>query len=377
MQSLRLAILSNSPGPNQTQYFDALAKIADIDVSVYYCARKNIKWQGTDTNRFNHNAHFLINLNPWPESRGYLHCNPAALYIVTSKRYDLVMIQGYAYPTALATIITCLISRKPFVFWGEMINRNPRIITKPLKHFFIWPFMRKAQAIMTMGPSGVRSFKKIGVDSDRIYEVPYACDLRNYLKVPGNIRRSRRRRKKILVISQLIKRKRVDIALKAFLCLADRYQDWDMVICGDGPCRSELERMVLSQHKSRVVFRGFVPKDQQTAIYADADIFLLTSSQDGWGMVVVEAMASGLPVISTYAVESAKVLIDNRACGLLIEPNSVRETIEALEILINNEAMRIHMGASAREKAKEHDVVKVAQYSADILLKTFQYSLQS
>ncbi len=373
LHKLRLAILSNSPGPNQSQYFDALAKIADIDISVYYCARRNIKWQGTDVIKFNYNAHFLSNLNPWAETRGYLHCNPSALSFVISKRYDLIMIQGYSYPTALATIIMCIMSRKPFVFWGEMINRNQKIITAPFKRYLTWPCLRQAQAILTMGPSGVQSFREIGVDNERIYEVPYSCDLKNYLNIHRNIRNSSRRRKKILVVSQLIRRKRVDIALKAFLSLADRYQDWDMVICGDGPCRDELEKMVRNREKCRVIFKGFVSKDQQPAIYTDSDIFLLTSVQDGWGMVVTEAMASGLPVISTYAVESARVLLDDKACGILINPNSVSETIEALELLIKDKVMRTRMGKCAREKSKEYDVDRVARDSAKILLGIHQH----
>ncbi len=370
---MKLAVLSNSPGPNQVQYFDELAKIPGIALTVYYCARRNVKWRGTDTYKLNHDAQFMVNLNPWAETRESLHCNPSALSLAIHRQHDLIMIQGYSYPTALAAMLACMIFRKPFVFWGEMINRNPRPITAPVKKFFVWPCFHRAQAILTMGKSGVRSFQEIGIPVERIYEVPYSCNLETYLSVQRTANHSNDRKKRILVVAQLIKRKRVDIALKAFLSLSEQYKDWDMVICGDGPCRDELEKMIRNREKCRVIFKGFVSKDQQPAIYADSDIFLLTSVQDGWGMVVTEAMASGLPVISTYAVESARVLLDDKACGILINPNSVSETIEALELLIKDKAMRTRMGECAREKSKEYDVDRVARDSAKILLGIHQH----
>lgn len=369
---MKLAVLSNSPGPNQAQYFDELAKIPEIDLTVYYCAKRNIKWQGTDICKLSHDARFMVNLNPWAETREYLHCNPSALLLAFLKQYDLIMIQGYSYPTALATMLACVIFKKPFVFWGEMIDRNPRPITVPIKQYIVWPCFYRAQAVLTMGQSGVQSFQKIGVEAKRIYEVPYSCNLEDYLNVQRNLNHSNYRRKRILLIAQLIKRKRVDIALKAFLSLSERYRDWDMVICGDGPCRVELEGMVGTKEKDRVMFKGFVAKEEQPKIYADSDIFLLTSVQDGWGMVITEAMASGLPVVSTYMVASAKALLEDQVGGLLIKPNSVAETIRALETLMEDEESRVYMGKCSREKSRECDSREVARHSAEILLKIYK-----
>lgn len=372
---MKLAILSNSPGPNQSQYFAELAKIPGVVLTVFYCARKNAKWQGTDADGTDHDAHFMVNLNPWADTREYLHCNPSALLLAKSKPYDLVLIQGYSYPTAFGTIIACAVLGKPFVFWGEMINRNPRLITAPIKHGIIFPWLRRARAVFTMGKSGVHSFREIGVKSSRIYEIPYSCNLESYLNVQRNRYGSNHRRRKIVVTAQLIKRKRVDIALRAFLFLSGRYQDWDMVICGDGPCRSELETIIPDADKNRVIFKGFVPKKQQPEIYADSDIFLLTSAQDGWGMVVPEAMAVRLPVISSTAVESALILLDDKASGLLVKPNSVDEVIRALEILIGNEEKREHMGMCARAMAKKYDAREIARRSAEILLEIHSHVL--
>ena len=366
---MKLAILSNSPGPNQSQYFAELAKIPEVDLTVFYCARKNAKWQGTDADGTDHNAHFMVNLNPWADTRGYLHCNPSAFLLARSGDYDLFIIQGYSYPTALGTILACIAFGKPFVFWGEMINRNPRLISVPIKRGIIWPCLRRAQAVLTMGKSGIQSFREIGVENNRIYEVPYSCNLDNYLTVQRDQAGLNLRRKKIVVTAQLIKRKRVDIALRAFVSLSEQYQDWDMVICGAGPCRDELEAIVPDTKKDRVIFRGFVPKKQQPGVYADSDIFLLTSAQDGWGMVVPEAMAAGLPVVSSTAVESAIILLEDQAGGLLIKPNSVDEAIRALEILIRDEEKREHMGKCARAKAEKYDAREIARRSAEILLE--------
>ena len=86
-------------------------------------------------------------------------------------------------------------------------------------------------------------------------------------------------------------------------------------------------------------------------------------------MVVPEAMAAGLPVVSSTAVESAIILLEDQAGGLLIKPNSVDEAIRALEILIRDEEKREHMGKCARAKAEKYDAREIAQRSAEILLE--------
>lgn len=363
---MELTVISNAPGPNQSQFFEVLGRQAGIELTVYYSARTNAKWRGSEPRELGYRAEFMRNLNPWPDSRAYLHCNPQALPAVARSR-GLVLIQGYSYPTALASLWFCAASRLPFIFWGEMINRNPTGKTLPLKRGLVWPALRRAEAVLTMGPRGIASYQAIGVPRSRIHEVPYSCDLRPYLGVPEEMRQNAGRRKKIVVTAQLIRRKRIDIAIQAFLAIAHKEHNWDLVISGDGPCRTDLEKLVPPSMSERVAFLGFVPKGRQADLYADADIFLLPSAEDGWGMVVPEAMAAGLPIVSTTAVESAATLLEDQSAGFLIPPDDVPVTARTLKTLMEDAGLRLRMGRAARDKANSHDATEMGAKCAAIL----------
>lgn len=363
--ALKLALLSNSPGPNQADFFDALAGQSGLDVTVFYCATSNAKWRGSDGRHLRHNAHYMFNCNPWPRTREYLHLNPVGPFVAASKQYDLVMIHGYSYPTAIAAMCACAVLERPFVFWGEMIDRTPRHALQILKNTFVWPLLRHARLIMTMGQSGMQSYEAIGIPRDRLIEVPYSCDLAPYLSVTPSGDAERRRR--IITTTQLIPRKRVDRTIAAFACLAAEAEEWDLLICGDGELRLALEGSIPADLRRRVTFLGFVPKHEQPALYATSDVFLLTSNQDGWGMVVPEAMAASLPVICTGSVESARALITNGLNGFVVDSGDNDGLIRYLRLLQKSATLRRQIGDAARVRAGDFDSQAVAAHAAEAL----------
>ena len=369
---LRLLWFSNSPGPNQADFFDALYECPKIELSVLYCAGENYKWRGTDSNRHKHHSRVLFNLNPWPDTRQYLHLNPEAILTALFSNYDLYVVQGYLYPTALLSLLSLYIVNKPFVFWGEMIDRNPSMWKQMVKTIAVYPLFNRAEAILTMGDRGFESFRAIGIPQEKMFNLPYCCNLDSYLAVDPKQRLKKKGRKKLLVISQLIERKRVDIAIKSFLELAEKHKSWDMVIGGDGPLRAKLEAQVPTRYKSRVGFLGFVSKADQPEIYQSAHLFIITSKQDGWGVVVPEAMAAGLPVISTTAVESAKVILRNDEAGVLINPMDQDATTEALDLLMSNAMQRERISINARQIARNYDAKVVARGCAENLWEIYK-----
>jgi glycosyltransferase involved in cell wall biosynthesis len=368
-KTLRVAWLANSPGPNQTDFFDSLSKEVGIDLRVLYCAKRNSKWRGTDSNCDGHNANFMWNLNPRPEKNVHLHFNPEAIFEVIEGNFDMFVVSGgYSFPTSIMTMIALALIKRRWLFWGEMINRNPSFKTTIVKKPLVYPLLRRAEAILTMGEKGEESYKTIGIGKKNIFQMPYSCNLDEYLKVNRDIGKKRNhRRLSIIVTARLIELKRVGLAIEGFVSLADKYKEWDLKICGDGPLRKKLEEKIPREYRNRVQFLGFVTKENQPDMYSESDIFLLTSRQDGWGMVIPEAMATGLPVICTSAVESAKEMLVNRDCGILIEPENKQLLTDALESLMKEDEIRKKMSLNARKKAVEYSSEKIAHRCANIL----------
>jgi len=366
---VRVTVISNTPGPNQSDFYEALSRF--VDATIYYCSPRNQKWRGTEPEKLAYRGRFLFNLNPWPDRYGSLHLNPGVIPVVL-RNTDLLFVQGYTSPTALTALLGGAATVRPFVFWGEMVNRMGRARGAVLKKAVVWPLLRRAEAILTMGPRGAASYADIGVRPERIHQVPYSCKLASYLAVPARRPEDARPRRVIALTAQLIQRKRVDVALAAFLQLADAFPNWDLKIAGDGPLLSRLEASVPDRMKQRVHFLGFMSKAEQPRFYAESDIFLLTSDEDGWGMVVPESMATGLPVVCTDAVESAQVLLSDGYAGVSVQAGSVKDTAAALERLMSNQALRLRLGENARLRAAEYDAEVIAKRCALVLQDTWK-----
>jgi glycosyltransferase involved in cell wall biosynthesis len=106
--------------------------------------------------------------------------------------------------------------------------------------------------------------------------------------------------------------------LDAFATVKRQFQDVALVLVGYGPQQAELEWLVAEKHLEDVHFIGHAEVDDMPNLYALADIFVLPSTEETWGLVVNEAMACGLPVILTDRVGAAPDLVDDGCNGYVI-----------------------------------------------------------
>jgi glycosyltransferase involved in cell wall biosynthesis len=113
---------------------------------------------------------------------------------------------------------------------------------------------------------------------------------------------------RFLYCGQLVHRKGVDLLVRAFTRLALRHEHVRLRLVGAGELLSELRAGVPEEVRKRVEFTGFLQVNQLPAQFADADVFLLPSRHDGWGVVVNQALAAGLAVVCSDAVGAADLV---------------------------------------------------------------------
>jgi glycosyltransferase involved in cell wall biosynthesis len=143
-------------------------------------------------------------------------------------------------------------------------------------------------------------------------------------------------------------------AEKGVAMLFDAYRELDpqrvrLVVVGDGPSRRELE----ASAPPGVCFRGELHGAELASAYASADVFCFPSQTDTFGQVVLEASASGLPVVAVN-VGGAAELVHDRRTGLLAQRADAAAFRDALRELIADEPLRRRLGAAARAEALEH-----------------------
>jgi glycosyltransferase involved in cell wall biosynthesis len=154
-------------------------------------------------------------------------------------------------------------------------------------------------------------------------------------------------------VGQLQPAKGYYLLLDAVATLAGDGHDVRLTLAGDGPDRAALEDHARRTGVgSRVRFLGEVNQEQVRALFADVDVFVLPSFAEGIPVVLMEAMASGLPCVATRISGIPELIVEGES-GLLVTPSEVGELAAAIARLLTDPALRarLHTGARARIRA--------------------------
>jgi glycosyltransferase involved in cell wall biosynthesis len=152
---------------------------------------------------------------------------------------------------------------------------------------------------------------------------------------------------RLLYVGRLTYQKGVDVLIQALHKLASKIQ-FEVELVGDGNARRPLERMVQKFGLAeRLHFTGWLDQTEIPQRYQQADIFVLPSRDEGMANVILEAMASGLPVIATSIAGNVE-LVQHGENGLLVTPDDPEQLADALLALMNEVELRQRMGSSGR-----------------------------
>lgn len=154
----------------------------------------------------------------------------------------------------------------------------------------------------------------------------------------------------ILTAERLVPHKRVEDLIQAYSEISDDIEE-DLVIIGSGPCEKPLRRYAASLNlKERIRFIPFLPKSKYRDYLSKCSIFVLPSVAEAFGVVIIEAMASGKPVIARNII-GPRDIITNRHDGFLFE--NVDELEKYLQLLLSDEVLRKKLGKNARKTVEE------------------------
>ena len=142
--------------------------------------------------------------------------------------------------------------------------------------------------------------------------------------------------KNILSVSNLITSKGIDFNLQAVALLIDKYPDLKYQIIGDGPEKDCLKKLAVDLGiNDRVEFLGRLAHKEVIKYMAKADIFSLPSWNEGFGVVYIEAMSQGRPVIGCKG-EGIEDFVEDRKTGILVKPKNVDSLVKAIDYLLSN-----------------------------------------
>ncbi len=149
---------------------------------------------------------------------------------------------------------------------------------------------------------------------------------------------------KFLYVGRVSKEKNLEILATSFMAIIDAGNTCDLIIAGDGPYRKELEQMLQGYP---VLFTGFLSGAELHTTYASSDVFVFPSTTDTFGNVVLEAQASGLPVIVSDEGGPKELILDGRT-GIVVKAHSSRALIDAMSFFLRDRLVISRMGMEAR-----------------------------
>ena len=156
----------------------------------------------------------------------------------------------------------------------------------------------------------------------------------------------------VLFVGNLIKRKNVDSLLEAKKVANS---DYYLVVVGDGPLFKKLTKKVEEEHIRDVIFTG--SRDDVEDIIPRCDVLILPSFSESFGLVLIEALACGKPVIGSDVGGISEIITDD--VGMLIDPTKVSSIAMAVDRMINDENLRLILSMNARNRALDFSVVDI------------------
>ncbi|MBN1810010.1 MAG: glycosyltransferase family 4 protein [Planctomycetes bacterium] len=277
---------------------------------------------------------------------------------------DVAIVGSYVFPGVQRAVGVLTRMRTPWLLWGEFHRFSTNRVKRFLRKRLLLRALHRAAAVFGIGTRAVSFFQDLAGGATPVYNFPYASDLARFTNEP---RRAGPGVTRFLYSGQMIERKGVDVLLKAFAEVASAHSRAELVLLGDGPLRHELEAMVPRELSNRVRFEGNVPWADLPKHYAAAHVLVLPSRHDGWGMVIPEAMAAGMPVISTGEVGAALDLVENGRTGFLFDKDDAAALAGHIGFFVENHGEVSKMGKVASERVKHLDAAQAGPRLIEIL----------
>ncbi|MEI2771026.1 MAG: glycosyltransferase family 4 protein [Nitrosomonas ureae] len=228
--------------------------------------------------------------------------------------------------------------------------------------------MKKFSALVAISSEIKEEMIKIGVNASKIKVITNGVDCIEFEKAPAK----KDARKKLEVnesdfiigsVASLTPEKGHRDLLKAFSTIHLSVPQAKLVFIGEGPEREELQNCVLTNGLAKkVLIMG--SRDDVRDLYKGFDIFFLASYQEGLPMALLEAMASGVPVIAT-AVGAIPEVIQNKNNGIIVRPGNIEEMLQAIKIMFLEEELRNLMGEKGMMTVRQ-------RYSSERMLKEYE-----
>lgn len=360
---MKILFTSNIPSPYRIDFFNELGKYCDLTVTFEgkQARNRDLNWGNRRMARFRG-----IILQGIPVNEEQFLC-PGIIKVLRGN-WDYIFMGGYSSPTAMLAIEWLKHHKKKFALEidGGIIGHDSKI-----KKYLKTKYISAATCFFSSGNASSKYLVHYGARDNKIIKYPFTslksddilakCTnviektrLRNELNINEN--------KLIISVGQFIYRKGFDLLIKAAGNLDNNI---GVYIIGGEPSE-EYIKLKEKYKATNIHFVGFKSKKELSKYYKAADLFVLPTREDIWGLVINEAMAYGLPIITTDQCVAGLELVD-AGNGEIIKAGSEKELEKAIKDLLSDDIKLNLMSRRSIEKIQGYTIEDMARVHMEFL----------
>lgn len=281
---------------------------------------------------------------------------------------DLVHFQGLS--TGIIGIFSKKILKIPYIVWPR---GSDVYLPHPIMRLLHKSIFENASSIVALTEYMKKTIKKVtdkeinvipnGVDLSKFTVNENKSNIRHELNIPLD--------KTILIlVGRLYPVKGVEYLIESISFLKETRDDFKLLIIGDGSERSYLEKLSEELNITNYVeFRGKIPNDEVPLYLKASDIFILPSLSEGFPNALLEAMASGLPVVTTK-IRGLDEIVEEGINGFLVNPKSPEEIANKVDLIMQDNTLSERFSQNNKLKAKEYEWETVIKKLNEIYKKS-------
>ncbi len=330
------------PSPYQRDLFRALAAREDVDLSVYYMEAASPD-------------------SPWPQAplRPYERILPGFWVPLGGARwhinwsfpdlspFDFVILSSFTSLTGQWLMRSRLRGQR-WLFWGERLRSQSSAWKRFAQDKLTAP-LAEASGIVGVGHVAEKDYRRRFPGTSH-FCIPYYCDLSGFLAQQRHPALASEMN--FLFCGQMNCRKGVDLLLTAFDQLVIKGLNAQLLLVGREAEVPQFLRVISPAARARINYAGFQPPERLPEYFSRADVFILPSRYDGWGVVVNQALGAGLPIICSDSVGAGLDLVEEGINGLRFAAGNAGELERCMEEVISDPDATWAWGEISRQKAQ-------------------------
>lgn len=353
--------ITNIPSPYRVDFFEGLGQKVDLTV-LFEKSKSDERDDSWIQDSFNNFQAIILNgINIRTDSSFNFKVRK---YLKQAKKYDYIVVSNPLTITGMYCIQ--YLKNHKLLFYIETDGGFPKEgngFKERIKRYFIG----SAQGWLSTAKIHEQYYLQYGADKEKIFKYPFtsvkAEDVlekpvsnseKAYLRTELGIKQE----KMILAVGQFIPRKGFDLLLK----VAGNLDNNIAVVLLGGEATEEYLQIIEQQQLRNVCFPGFIKKNDIQKYYRAADMFVLPTREDIWGLVINEAISAGLPVITTDKCIAGTELIVQKKNGFLVPVDDEEKLLEAIQIIIENDSFIKSMSAESLKIARQYTIEKMVEW---------------